>query len=281
MKRLLYAILGPIYTWLAKQYNQTKTYTYSVLHPYRYDAERYKDTFLANTCNVNKISTEPVERVIYIFWTGDNEITPNRLKGIHSLEKVAGVEVRLITPKNLSQYILADDPLPEAFQYLSFVHKSDYLRSYFMCHYGGGYADIKIHTHSWVNAFEKLDASPSAYGIGYPEVGFWGACFLGIPKGCLKRDVRIYWRYLIGNCAFIFRPNTPLVKEWHAEAKRRVEALTEELRKHPAQDAYGTNPDYPVVWASIMGEILHPLCLKYNNYLLKDKALTPSFKNYR
>ena len=252
IKDLLYRILGSRYTAIALWRRNVITKLYADLHPYHYDEARYKDTFLINTAPTMDVDTKPVDRVIYIFWTGDNEITPNRMKGIRSLEAVAGVEVRLITPKVLPQYKKEDDPLPEAFQYLSLVHKSDYLRSYFMCHYGGGYADIKPHSHSWGQAFDKLDASSIAYGVGYPEVGFWGAACNGMVESNLKNDIRTYWRYLIGNCAFIFRPNTPLVNEWHAEAKKRIVALTDTLREHPAKDAYGTNPDYPVVWASIM-----------------------------
>ena len=50
MKQLLYRLLGDKYTWLAKNYRQVQTYCYSVLHPYRYDAEQYADTFLEQPC---------------------------------------------------------------------------------------------------------------------------------------------------------------------------------------------------------------------------------------
>lgn len=281
MKTFINNIFGPYYLWLAKEYNQYKTYIYSRLHPYHYDASRYKDTFLANTCKVDHISTAPVERVIYIFWTGDNEITPNRMNGIHSLEKVAGINVKLITPKNLSQYIKDDDPLPEAFQYLSLNHKSDYLRSYFMHHYGGGYADIKTFFHSWKHAFDLLDASTDAYATGYPEVGFWGPPYLEVNHKLLGNDLYYHWRYLIGNGAFVCRPYTPLTYEWHVEAKRRLEVYAEQLKQHPATDIFGRNEDYPLRWPMLQSSIFHPLCLKYHDHLLKDKALMPSFKNYR
>lgn len=282
MKQLLYRILGDKYTWLATNYRQVLTYCYSVLHPYHYDMERYAGTFLESPCEF-EYSDELVrhmDRVVYIFWTGDNEITPNRLEGIKSLEKVCGVEVKLITPKNLPDYIKDDDPLPEAYQYLSFVHRADYLRSYFMYHYGGGYGDIKTYYHSWVPAFEKLEQS-DAYVMGYPEVGFEGAANQDMPEGNLKRDLHYHWRYLIGNGSYICRPHTRFTAEWHAEAKRRLIDLTDELRKHPATDPFGKNHDYPIKWSRLLGSIFHPLCLKYHNRLLKDKALMPSFKNYR
>lgn len=282
MKQMLYKIFGKKYTRLAMNYRQVQTYCYSLLHPYHYDAKRYVGTFLEKPCNIysSKELIKKVDRVIYIFWTGDNEITPNRLEGINSLESVSGVEVKLITPKNLPEYIIENEPLPEAYQYLSFVHRADYLRSYFMYHYGGGYADIKLYYSSWNSAFEKLDKS-NAYVIGYPEVGFWGAANHDMEEGNLKKDLHYHWRYLIGNGSYICRPHSRFTAEWYAEAKRRLLGLTDELRKHPATDPFGSNPDYPVKWSGLLGSIFHPLCLKYHENVLKDKALMPSFKNYR
>lgn len=281
MKKILYKILEKRYSWLAKQYNQFKTYSYSILHPYHYVPSRYEDTFLRNNSSIDALDVQPVDRVIYIFWTGDNEITPNRMKGIKSLEKVSGIKVQLITPKNLPHYIKKDDPLPEAYQYLSLVHKSDYLRSYFMHYYGGGYADIKTYYHSWVQAFDKLDSSKDAYVLGYPEVGFWGAANEDMEKGNLARDLYCHWRYLIGNGAFICRPHTRFTEEWHEEVKYRLMSMTDVLREHPASDYLGKKGNYPILWSWIQGSVFHPLCLKYHKYILKDKALMPSFVNYR
>lgn len=282
MKQFLYKLLGEKYSWLAINYRQAQTYCYSVLHPYHYDASRYADTFLEEPCDFpysDDFST-PVDRVIYVFWTGDNEITPNRLEGIRSLERVSGIEVKLITPKNLSEYIKVFDPLPDAYNYLSLNHRSDYLRSYFMYHYGGGYADIKTYFHSWVSAFDKLDNS-DAYVMGYPEVGFEGAAQHGIKNQNLKHDVYVHWRYLVGNGAFICRPYTKMAAEWHTAVKKRLINHSKVLKEHPAKDIFGTNKDYPLPWGGMQGEIFHPFCLKYKDKLLKDKALMPSFENYR
>lgn len=283
IKKYLFHLLGDKYTWLAIHYRQAQTYCYSVIHPYHYDAERYVGSFLEKPCEFSYSDEldKQINRVIYIFWTGDNEITPNRLGGIKSLEKVSGVKVNLVTPKNLPDYIKDDDPLPEAYQYLSYVHRADYLRSYFMYHYGGGYGDIKTYFHSWVKAFDKLDASKDAYVMGYPEVGFEGAANHDMPEGHLKQDLRFHWRYLIGNGSYICRPYTRFTAEWHAEAKRRLERYSEMLKQHPAKDPFGKNTDYPIPWTGLLGTIFHPLCLKYHRHLLKDKDLMPSFKNYR
>ena len=282
MKKKLQKLFGKKYTSLAMNYRQVQTYCYSVFHPYHYDAKRYEGTFLVEPCEFEYSGElkKHVDRVIYIFWTGDNEITPNRLEGINSLEKVSGVEVKLITPKNLPNYIKEEDPIPDAYQYLSLNHRSDYLRSYFMYHYGGGYADIKTYYKSWVPAFEKLDDS-DAYMIGYPEVGCWGAAQHGVENVNLKKDLWNHWRFLIGNGAFICRPHTKMAAEWHTAVKNRLLAYSEQLREHPAKDIFGKNADYPIPWGGMQGEIFHPFCLKYHDKLLKDKALMPSFKNYR
>lgn len=282
MNKQLNNITGKYYKWLAKHYRQAQTFLFSVLHPYHYDTERYTGTFLEEPCEFPYSDglDKEIDRVIYIFWTGDNEITPNRLEGIKSLEKVTGVEVKLITPKNLPEFIKEDDPLPEAYLYLSLNHRSDYLRSYFMYHYGGGYADIKTYYKSWIPAFDKLEHS-DAYVMGYPEVGFWGAAQHGIVHQELKHDVFVHWRYLVGNGAFICRPHTKMAAEWHTVVRNRLLSYTKQLRVHPAKDVFGKNVDYPIPWAGMQGEIFHPFCLKYKDKILKDKALMPSFENYR
>ena len=203
IKKILSACFGKLYYNVACTYRQIRTFLYSIIKPYQYKEERYQNSFLKNSCLIEdrELLHEKVDKVIYIFWTGNNEITPNRLKGIESLKKNSGVRVQLITPNNLNDYIVKDDPLPEAYNYLSLVHKADYLRTYFMYHYGGGYADIKLYKHSWIEAFEQLENS-DAYAIGYKEVGWWGAANQTVKEKSLKNDLAIYWRYLIGNCAY-------------------------------------------------------------------------------
>ena len=258
--------------------NKTKTYSYTF--PYQYDENRYNGTFLLNKVNVEDrdFSLEKINRVIYCFWTGENDLTPNRLKGLKSLRDNSEIKVELITPKNLSKYILPEDPLPEGYQYLSYVHKADYLRTYFMHHYGGGYADIKTFPYSWKKAFERLENS-NAYGIGYPEVGLYGVA--KVENENLRHDTQYYWRLLITNGVYIFRPYTKFTESWLNEAKRRINIKLDQLRKHPAKDPFGKNNDYPIGWSYILGQIFHPLCLKYHDRILQDTSLKFLTKNYR
>ena len=282
VKTLLFRLLGSRYTALAYWRRSIITKCYATLHPYHYDGTRYAGSFLneKTAYSYDDSNLQKVERVIYVFWTGDNEITPNRLKGIKSLEKVSGIRVQLVAPNNLLQYIKDEDPLPEAYQYLSFVHRSDFLRGYFMYHYGGGYADIKTYFKSWVPAFDKIDRS-KAFVLGYPEVGWKGTFHDGMENEVLRNDLGLYWHLLIGNGAFICRAHTRFVAEWYTASRTYLLAHTDLLRAHPAKDAFGTNVDYPLSWECLQGSIFHPFCLKYHDRLLKDKALMPSFKDYR
>ncbi len=50
----------------------------------------------------------------------------------------------------------------QAYAYLSEVNNADYLRTYFMRFYGGGYTDVKMHRGSWVSSFEKLNLNEHA-----------------------------------------------------------------------------------------------------------------------
>ena len=259
---------------------KTKNYLNSCTFPYHYDEDRYKGTFLLNKVNVEDrdFLSEKINRVIYCFWTGENDLTPNRLKALKSLQNNSGIKVELITPKNLSKYIKPEDPLPEGYQYLSYIHRADYLRTYFMHHYGGGYADIKTISYSWKNAFDRLENS-NAYGIGFPEIGFYG-----VPKvknKNLRYDTQNYWRLLITNCVYIFRPYTKFTEEWLNEAKRRIFLNLNKLKKHPAKDPFGKNKDYPIGWSYLLGQIFHPLCLKYHHRILQDTSLSFSTKDYR
>ena len=77
-----------------------------------------------------------MNRTIWCFWTGDNDITPNRARNLESMKKILG-NVQLVSNKNLEDYIVPKDPIPDAYWNLSYTHRADFLRFYFMYHYGG------------------------------------------------------------------------------------------------------------------------------------------------
>ena len=127
-----------------------------------------------------------------------------------------------MTPSNLNKYILPDYPLHEAYPYLSETHKADYLRCYFMHHYGGGYTDIKPTTKSWIPSFDKLNNSDK-YAIGYQE----------IKGGVCSNNPIVVQKYdeLIGNGAYIFKPYTPITYEWREKTDKILDDKLHLLKK--------------------------------------------------
>lgn len=267
MKELIGKLIKSVAPLFYKKIIDKKGGRYS----YTFSREKYPDSFLNNNYPIESFS-EKVPEVIYTFWTGNNEMSENRKRGLKSLKTVSGIKVILITPNNLQNYILKDSPLHPAYELLSLVHKSDYLRCYFMHHHGGGYADIKNHHYSWKKAFKKLKNNPGKFAVGYPEIG--GIATVG---GQLYKDLKFHMPLLIGNCAFICRSNTKLTNEWYIELHHRIDEYVERLELY----ADGKISEYPIPYTYLMGNIFHPLSLKYHKNLIQDKNLMPEFKNYR
>ncbi|WP_417668237.1 capsular polysaccharide synthesis protein [Roseibium sp.] len=250
------------------------------------------------------MSSFPLERRIFTFWTGENPMSEARRACLESMA-ASECEVRLVTPDNLNDWILPDAPLHESYRYLSQVHKSDYLRAYFMHHHGGGYSDVKLTTRSWLPSFESLDAT-DAFGIGYREVSRKGVAhihrneingsrfFRAEPTSAAAnflryRLMRLKWRSLIGNGAYIFRSKSDFTAEWLKTIERRLDQLSEPLRLNPAphprasfgaEDPNGKTTTYPVPWSFICADIFHPLVYRHRHRILQGLP-APSFKNYQ
>jgi hypothetical protein len=199
---------------------------------------------------------------VYCFWTGTNSMSDQRAACLEQLRSVSECQVVLVTPENLQTHLLADVPLHPAYEFLSETHKSDYLRTYFMNFKGGGYSDIKRTTGSWTSSFETLANSPDKWMIGYKEVEG------GVAYGPVSHE----WANLIGNCAYICKPHTPLTEEWYSEMIKLLDSKLERLREHPAtypQDNFGTNGSvYPMGWNEMLGQIFHRVSYGYKDRLL-------------
>lgn len=252
---------------------------------YRPNSRIFKNLFLEKSAlTENQKSNERIPRIIYCFWTGNNEMSTNRRNAISSIKFNCGVDVKLITPENLEEFVLKDFPLHKSFEFLSNVHKSDYLRCYFMHHYGGGYSDIKIQLNDWNNAFKKLEKSNS-FAIGYRETSRKSTAKLTSfyhrsATESLSKEMDKKYYYLLGNGSYIFKKKTKFTDEWITELHRRLDIQYNELKKNPG-NIMGDNIGYPLEWTSILGQIYHPLCLKYHKKLLYDNSLKPLFNNYR
>jgi hypothetical protein len=201
----------------------------------------------------------------------------------------AGVPVEFLTDDDVNRWVVTSEPLHPAWQYLSSIHRADYLRTYLMHHHGGGYADVKPTVSSWVPIFDLLDQG-DLLGAGYEEVGPHGVARLGVDfSGSRYRRTlsanywRLRWlrrnyRKLLGNCAYVFFPGTDFTSAWFRELHRRLDVLLPALEAHPARGPRdkpgemidGSRSRYPVPWSHILGDIFHPLTYRYRRRLSRD-----------
>jgi hypothetical protein len=192
------------------------------------------------------------------------------------LKSQTGCHIELITVDNLEKYIKPEDPLHPAYPYLSETHKCDYLRTYFMRHYGGGYSDIKIPNGSWVKAFDEMQENPEIWINGYHE-----SC----PESIACANVNHLWMKLPGNCAYIIRPNTYFVKEWYERQKMLLDERLNALKENPSHATdccreFYPDTKYPIGWNEMLGRIFHKVAAKYMDRILFSIPL-PNFDYYR
>ena len=217
---------------------------------------------------------------IFALWTGDNGLSPNRLAALESIRAAqsADVEVTLVTPDRLHEWEVAGSPIHPAYERLSLVHRSDYLRCYLMHHHGGGYTDIKHTAVDWRPFFGRLNADRSAWVLGYPEQSSREAAYMESPLG---REIRRRYAELAGNGAFICKPGTPLTTAWLDEVSARMDYYHRALERNPAIDPFGQAPGYPLPWTVLQAQVFQPLQLQYLDRVLLDPALRPSMKEHR
>jgi hypothetical protein len=246
---------------------------------------------------------------IYCWWLNDEDMSTNRQTSLNQLKQTTGCEIVFITKKTLENYILHDYPLHEGYKYLSEIQQGDYLKCYFMHHYGGGYSDIKKTLGSWITFFDQINDDDNLYAIGYGEkesghVARLENCTLNPTnsKYCLdftlnedgskwsSEQIKKNWHHLIGNGAYICKKNTPFTNDWWNGLNEKMDGYLEQLKKYPsnwgrdARDHINPNTNkpsnYPISWAVINGNIFHPLVLKYKNNVKKNLHY-PVVTNYQ
>ncbi len=211
---------------------------------------------------------------LFALWTGENQLTPNRKSALEAMQKITDVEVVLITPKTLPLWIVPNYPLHDGYEYLSAVHKSDYLRCYLMHHYGGGYSDIKTPRKSWEKAFNQLRASDKL-ALGYKEVGKHGVA--QVEDQQLQKQLNQNWHRLIGCCAFICKPQTAFTQLWYDALHNKMDSVYELLKQNKG-NIWGNNEGYPLKWTEIMGNIFHPVVLQFKDQIIKNDDIKPNFQ---
>lgn len=138
--------------------------------------------------------------------------------------------------------------------------------------YGGGYSDIKETTSSWKESFNTLYNSDK-WMIGYKEIN----------GGVAYQPYVNEWKELIGNGAYICKPQTPLTKEWYAEMlellDNKLERLTLNPATQPRDSSEASGGKYPIEWNEMLGRIFHKINYKYKDMVLNTLPL-PKFNNY-
>ena len=218
---------------------------------------------------------------VWCFWLGDTPMTDQRAKCLQTIKDNIGVEVVFITDDTLGSYIKLDHPFHEAYQYLSGTHKCDYVRGYFMQHYGGGYTDIKPTTQSWEPYFTTLENDQNMWAIGYEEFDQNGVA-PALNNDALTKEMKENYTKLIGNCAYICKPNTPFTREWVATVHSELDKYLPELKLHPPSTPRDRAPSeslYPITWSGILGSIFHPIAYKYSDHISTDLP-PPKNENY-
>jgi hypothetical protein len=193
------------------------------------------------------------DNIIFIFWTGTNKMSFRRIHCINSLIEQTECNIKLIDVNNLHEYIIEGYPIHKCYNYLSETHKCDYLRTYFMHHYGGGYSDIKIPNGSWLKAFDTMNNDSEIWINGYPE-----SC----PDSIAHQPSSHLWNKLPGNGAYICRPKTKFTEAWLKKQSDILDINFEALKQNPSTQPdccieYVPGTKYPLHWNEILGKIFH------------------------
>lgn len=222
--------------------------------------------------------SETVPRRIFCLWTGDNPMTPARRRSMARLRETQGdVDVVLIEAGDVEDWVVPGHPLHPAYEDLALIHRSDYLRAYLLHHHGGGYTDVKEPAAGWAPVFDRMATSRDLWLIGYRE-----ASHRDVAPGParVRRRLALHHRRLPGNGAYVVRAGTPMTSEWLAEVERRLDSLAGRLRASPG-NVFGDNTGYPVAFFSLLGEVFHPLALRWNKHIGFDDRLRPVLTDYK
>jgi hypothetical protein len=243
--------------------------------PYSYDGARYAGTFLAEDVAPTGSSQLPAH--VFVVWAGSNPMSANRTRNLAVIEERIGLPVHLVTPDSLPEWLVAGHPLPAAYEHLSFVHRSDYLRGYLMHHHGGAYVDVKEPYGSWLPSHERMAADPDAWATSYQTTH---ADWIGKLPGRMGSEILVNYRLMFGKSGFMMRSHTPLTAAWMARMHAVLDERGADLAAHPG-GVYGDDAAYPMSWTDLLGRVLDPLTLKHLGHVRYDDRMLLRFEDYR
>jgi len=169
-------------------------------------------------------------RVIWQYWETVGK-KPAFIDGLHEIaKKNAGVEVILVTPETLPQYLPKIHP--RIHQIAGIAHKADMIRSMLVKEHGGMWLDsdaVVLKKLDWI--FDLLDK--------YEFV-----CFNDKGKLELRPDLPWGTPPMVRINCFASRPQGLIVSEW-------------------VRQQHAKFPRTKYRWQEVGSEILHPLCLWY------------------
>lgn len=249
---------------------------YSVLRPYEFDRSRYRRSFLAWEAPP---ATGPsaLPRRVFAAWTGDNDLTPVRAANLERMRETLGVPVELVTPDTLGEWVVEGHPIHPAYEHLSLVHRSDYLRAYLLHHHGGGWSDIKEPRTTWVPYFSRMELDGQAWLMSYRELT--AASVARLP-GRLGFDLAMHHPRLVGCGSMICRSHTPFTGEWLRQVDRLLDYFGPQAADYPG-GTRGEVVGYPVSWTDLLGKVYHPLQLKHLNHVRVEDGMLLDFSDYQ
>jgi len=219
----------------------------------------------------------PFAYVVWCFWY-EGRMNENRSRSFELMKSNLGVPLCLVTKENINEFLLPEYPLHPAFQFLSDVHKSDYMRIYLLHHYGGGWHDIKPTQVNFSRVWDEF-SDPDVYFVGRPEIK-GGPAKVFDEEGKWMPD---YWTDLVGCGWWVGRPNTPLSTGMFYKINELLDENYEALKRYPAKTPFDKkkkvhfewlhflsigNKGYPLPW-TVFGNIFHPLNFKYREHIKK------------
>ncbi len=226
-----------------------------------------------------------VPRVLFCYWSG-GPMPEVRKLSLEYLLTYAGVPVVLVNKESFLSRSSEENPVHPAFEFLSAVHQSDYVRTYLWHYVGGGWHDIKASKVNLACAWDEF-SDPQVIFVGKPEHAK-GPAKVFDKEGRWMPD---YWKDLVSVIAWVGRPNTKFSKAVLAEMHTYLDGQLLELRKHPgkhsrekkiqsrtllghhAKKVYhlmmGREIHYPIPW-TLFGNLFHPINFIFKNQVSKN-----------
>jgi hypothetical protein len=138
--------------------------------------------------------------------------------------------------------------------------------------HGGGYSDIKKTTGSWVESFHRMNTT-DAWVCGYAEIEGGVAYTPYVDK----------WREMVGNGAYICKPQTEFTRAWYSAMMSLLDTKLDALRLHPStfpQDSSEVS-SYPIGWNEMLGRIFHKVSYEYKEKIMNSLPIAVFWGDYR